>query len=218
MKFFVDTGDINEIRDLASTGLLDGVTTNPTLIAKAGKPFIPLIEEICKVVSGPVSAEVAATDYDTMIKEGKKLSQIADNVCVKVPLTPAGLKVCKELSDAGTMVNVTLCFSAAQAILAAKAGASFISPFVGRLDDIAQDGMQLISDIVTIYNNYPEWSTEVLVASVRHPMHIVDAAIMGAHVVTCPPDVIKKLYNHPLTDKGLAAFVEDWKKTGQSIL
>lgn len=218
MKFFVDTGDINEIRDLASTGLLDGVTTNPTLIAKSGKQFLPLIKEICDVVSGPVSAEVAATDYDTMIKEGRKLAGIAENVCVKVPLTPAGLKVCKELSDDGTQVNVTLCFSAAQAILAAKAGATFISPFVGRLDDIAHDGMQLISDIVTIYGNYPEWQTEVLVASVRHPMHIIDSALMGAHVVTCPPDVIKKLYSHPLTDKGLAAFVEDWKKTGQSIL
>ena len=218
MKFFVDTGDAAEIRDLAATGLLDGVTTNPTLIAKAGKPFLPLIEEICSIVSGPVSAEVAATDYDTMIKEGKKLAAIASNVAVKVPLTPAGLKVCKELSDNGTMVNVTLCFSAAQAILAAKAGASFVSPFVGRLDDIGQDGMQLISDIVTIYNNYPEWQTEVLVASVRHPMHIVDAAMLGAGVVTCPPDVIRKLYSHPLTDKGLAAFVDDWKKTGQSIL
>lgn len=218
MKFFVDTGDINEIRDLAATGLLDGVTTNPTLIAKSGKQFIPLIEEICGVVSGPVSAEVAATDYDTMIKEGRKLAGIASNIAVKVPLTPAGLKVCKELSDNGTMVNVTLCFSAAQAILAAKAGAAFISPFVGRLDDIAQDGMQLISDIVSIYNNYPDWSTEVLVASVRHPMHIVDAAVLGADVVTCPPDVIRKLYSHPLTDKGLAAFVDDWKKTGQSIL
>lgn len=218
MKFFVDTGDINEIRDLAATGLLDGVTTNPTLIAKSGKQFIPLIEEICGVVSGPVSAEVAATDYDTMIKEGRKLAGIASNIAVKVPLTPAGLKVCKELSDNGTMVNVTLCFSAAQAILAAKAGAAFISPFVGRLDDIAQDGMQLISDIVSIYNNYPDWNTEVLVASVRHPMHIVDAAVLGADVVTCPPDVIRKLYSHPLTDKGLAAFVDDWKKTGQSIL
>lgn len=218
MKFFVDTGDINEIRDLEATGLLDGVTTNPSLIAKAGKPFIPLIEEICGIVKGPVSAEVAATDYDTMRKEGLKLSKIASNVAVKVPLTPAGLKVCKELSDNGTMVNVTLCFSPAQAILAAKAGAAFISPFVGRLDDIAHDGMQLIADIVQIYNNYPDWDTEVLVASVRHPMHIVDAATMGADVVTCPPDVIKKLYNHPLTDKGLAAFVEDWKKTGQSIL
>ncbi len=218
MKFFVDTGDIGEIRDLAATGLLDGVTTNPSLIAKSGRPFIPLIEEICAVVSGPVSAEVAATDYDTMIQEGRKLAKIAKNIAVKVPLTPAGLKVCKELSDQGTMVNVTLCFSPAQAILAAKAGASFISPFIGRLDDISHDGMQLISDIVTIYNNYPQWETEVLVASVRHPMHIVDSALIGADIVTCPPDVIRKLYQHPLTDKGLAAFVEDWKKTGQSIL
>jgi transaldolase len=218
MKFFVDTADINDIKDLAATGLLDGVTTNPTLIAKSGKQFIPLIEEICSVVKGPVSAEVASTDYETMSKEGKKLAAIADNVAVKVPLTPAGLKVCKELSDTGTMVNVTLCFSAAQAILAAKAGATFISPFVGRLDDLAQDGMQLIHDIVTIYNNYPEFYTEVLVASVRHPVHIIESAKLGADVVTCPPAVIKQLYNHPLTDKGLAAFVDDWKKTGQSIL
>jgi transaldolase len=218
MKFFVDTADINDIRDLASTGLLDGVTTNPSLIAKAGKNFLELIAEICGVVDGPVSAEVAATDYETMLKEGKKLAKIANNVTVKVPLTPAGLKVCKALSDEGTMVNVTLCFTPAQAILAAKAGASFISPFVGRLDDISTDGMALIADIVTIYNNYPEWNTEVLVASVRHPMHIIESAKMGAHVVTCPPDVIRKLYSHPLTDKGLAAFVDDWKKTGQSIL
>lgn len=218
MKFFVDTGDINEIRDLASTGLLDGVTTNPSLIAKAGKPFIPLIEEICSVVSGPVSAEVAATDYETMRLEGLKLSKVAPNVAVKVPLTPAGLKVCKELSDNGTMVNVTLCFTPMQALLAAKAGASFISPFVGRLDDISYDGMQLIADIMTIYENYPNFQTEVLVASVRHPVHILEAARLGADVMTCPPDVIRKLYQHPLTDKGLAAFVEDWKKTGQSIL
>ncbi len=218
MKFFVDTGDISEIRDMAATGLLDGVTTNPSLIAKAGKPFIPLIEEICGVVQGPVSAEVAATDFDTMLKEGKKLAGIAKNVAVKVPLTPAGLKVCKILSDGGTMVNVTLCFSALQALLAAKAGATFISPFVGRLDDIGQDGMQLIADIVTIYENYPNFQTEVLVASVRHPIHILESARLGADVVTCPPDVIRKLYSHPLTDKGLAAFVEDWKKTGQSIL
>lgn len=218
MKFFVDTGDIAEIRDLASTGLLDGVTTNPSLIAKAGKPFIPLIEEICGVVSGPVSAEVAATDYETMRLEGLKLSKIAPNVAVKVPLTPAGLKVCKELSDNGTMVNVTLCFTAMQALLAAKAGATFISPFVGRLDDISYDGMQLIADIMTIYENYPNFQTEVLVASVRHPVHILEAARLGADVMTCPPDVIRKLYHHPLTDKGLAAFVEDWKKTGQSIL
>ena len=218
MKFFVDTADINDIKDLAATGLLDGVTTNPSLIAKSGKQFLPLIEEICSVVKGPVSAEVASTDYETMSKEGKKLAAIADNVAVKVPLTPAGLKVCKELSDNGTMVNVTLCFSAAQAILAAKAGATFISPFVGRLDDLAQDGMQLIHDIVTIYNNYPEFYTEVLVASVRHPVHIIESAKLGADVVTCPPAVIKQLYNHPLTDKGLAQFVDDWKKTGQSIL
>lgn len=218
MKFFVDTADLDEIKDLASTGLLDGVTTNPTLVMKSGKPFIPLIEEICKVVSGPVSAEVASTDYDTMWKEADKLRQIADHVAVKVPLTPAGLKVCKRLSDEGTMVNVTLCFSAAQAILAAKAGAAFISPFVGRLDDIGSDGLTLIQDIVGIYDNYPDFQTEVLVASVRHPMHIIESAKIGAHVVTCPPSVIRQLYNHPLTDKGLAAFVEDWKKTGQSIL
>lgn len=218
MKFFVDTADIAEIRDLAATGLLDGVTTNPSLVMKAGKPFIPLIEEICSIVSGPVSAEVAATDFDTMMKEGLKLAKIAPNVAVKVPLTPAGLKVCKTLSDQGTMVNVTLCFSAAQALLAAKAGASFISPFVGRLDDIGTDGLALIAEIMQIYESYADFETEVLVASVRHPMHIVEAAKMGAHVATCPPNVIRQLYNHPLTDKGLAAFVEDWKKTGQTIL
>lgn len=218
MKFFVDTADTKEIADLASTGLLDGVTTNPSLVAKAGKNFLELVAEICKLVEGPVSAEVGSTDYETMLKEGKKLAKIAKNVAVKVPLTPAGLKVCKALSDEGTMVNVTLCFSAAQAILAAKAGASFISPFVGRLDDVGTDGLRLIEEIVTIYNQYPDFKTEVLVASVRHPIHITESAKMGAHVVTCPPDVIRKLYNHPLTDKGLAAFVDDWKKTGQSIL
>lgn len=218
MKFFVDTADLNDIRDLESTGLLDGVTTNPSLIAKSGKKFIPLIEEICKIVKGPVSAEVAATDYATMRKEAEVLRRIADNVAVKVPLTPDGLRVCKELSDDGTMVNVTLCFSAAQALLAAKAGAAFISPFVGRLDDISFNGLELIADIVTIYENYDYFDTEVLVASVRNPIHIVESAKMGAHVATCPPAVIRQLYNHPLTDKGLAAFVEDWKKTGQSIL
>lgn len=217
MKFFVDTADIDEIKDLAATGLLDGVTTNPSLIKKAGKDFIPLIEEICDVVSGPVSAEVAATDYETMRKEAEVLRKIADHVAVKVPLTPAGLKVCKELSDDGTMVNVTLCFSPAQALLAAKAGAAFISPFVGRLDDISQDGLTLIQDICLIYDNY-DFDTEILVASIRHPLHIIESAKMGAHVMTSPPDVIRKLYHHPLTDKGLAAFVEDWKKTGQSIL
>lgn len=218
MKFFVDTADVNEIKELADTGLLDGVTTNPSLIAKAGRDFIPLIEEICGIVDGPVSAEVAATDYETMRKEAEVLRKIADNVAVKVPLTPAGLKVCKELSDGGTMVNVTLCFSAAQALLAAKAGATFISPFVGRLDDISQDGLNLIAEIVQIYDNYADIETEVLVASVRSPMHIVESAKMGAHVMTGPASVIHQLYKHPLTDKGLDAFVADWAKTGQSIL
>jgi transaldolase len=218
MKFFVDTADIAEIKDLAATGLLDGVTTNPSLVAASGKNFLKLIEEVCAVVKGPVSAEVAATDYATMLKEGQKLAKIAKNVCVKVPLTPDGLKVCKALHDNGTQVNVTLCFSAAQAILAAKAGATFISPFVGRLDDIGQDGMALIRDIVQIYKAYPALKTEVLVASVRHPVHLVEAAKMGAHVATIPPKVIRQLYSHPLTDKGLAAFVADWQKTGQTIL
>ena len=218
MKFFVDTADIAEIKDLAATGLLDGVTTNPSLVAQSGKNFLKLIEEVCHVVKGPVSAEVAATDYEKMLKEGQKLAKIAKNVAVKVPLTPDGLKVCKALSDAGTMVNVTLCFSAAQAILAAKAGAAFISPFVGRLDDVGMDGMLLIRDIVQIYKAYPAIKTEVLVASVRHPIHLVEAAKMGAHVATIPPKVIRQLYSHPLTDKGLAAFVADWQKTGQSIL
>ena len=218
MKFFVDTADLNDIQELENSGMLDGVTTNPSIIAKSGREFIPLIKEICDIVKGPVSAEVASTDYDTMRKEADKLAAIADNVAVKVPLTPAGLQVCKELTDQGTMVNVTLCFSVGQAILAAKAGATFVSPFVGRLDDICTDGLQLIADIVNVYNNYPEFNTEVLVASVRSPMHITESAKMGAHVATCPASVIRQLYNHPLTDKGLAAFVEDWKKTGQSIL
>ncbi len=218
MKFFADTSDLDAIKDLSHCGMLDGVTTNPSIIAKSGKEFIPLIKEICKICDGPVSAEVASTDYDTMMKEGEKLHKIAENIAVKVPLTEAGLKVCKNLTDNGTMVNVTLCFSPMQALLAAKAGASFISPFVGRLDDIGQDGMDLIADILNIYDNYPQYDTEVLVASIRHPEHILQSARLGADVVTCPPDVIKKLYQHPLTDKGLAAFVEDWKKTGQSIL
>ncbi|TNE29055.1 MAG: fructose-6-phosphate aldolase [Alphaproteobacteria bacterium] len=218
MKFFVDTADFDDIKELQETGLIDGVTTNPSLIAKSGREFLPLIKEICAIVDGPVSAEVAATDYETMLKEGRKLAKIADNVAVKVPLTPDGLKVCKALSDEGTMVNVTLCFSASQAILAAKAGAAFISPFVGRLDDLSQDGLQLIEDIVEIYDNYPEFTTEVLVASIRNPNHIVESAKMGAHVATIPPQVIRQLYKHPLTDKGLADFVADWQKTGQSIL
>ncbi|MEA1650136.1 fructose-6-phosphate aldolase [Nitrospirillum sp. BR 11164] len=219
MKFFVDTADINDIRELASTGLLDGVTTNPSLVAKSGhSSFIDLIAEICDVVKGPVSAEVASTDFETMLKEGKHLSKIAPNVAVKVPLTPAGLKVCHHLSQEGTMVNVTLCFSAAQAILAAKAGATFVSPFVGRLDDMGQDGLSLIEEIVTIYDNYPDFTTEVLVASIRNPIHVTQSAKMGAHVATMPASVIRQLFNHVLTDKGLAQFVADWAKTGQTIL
>jgi len=218
MKFFADTSDIDEIKDLAEYGLLDGVTTNPSIIAKSGREFIPLIKEICNICNGPVSAEVASTDYATMRKEADVLRNIADNVAIKVPLTQAGIKTCKELSDEGTMVNVTLCFSPGQALLAAKAGAAFISPFVGRLDDICYQGLDLIAEILTIYDNYPQYDTEVLVASIRNPMHIIESAKMGAHVITAPPKVIKALYNHPLTDKGLAAFVADWAKTGQSIL
>ncbi|WP_029011038.1 fructose-6-phosphate aldolase [Azospirillum halopraeferens] len=218
MKFFVDTADIAEIRDLADTGLLDGVTTNPSLVAKSGRKFLDLVAEICEVVNGPVSAEVAATDFETMLAEGRHISKISQRIAVKVPLTPAGLKVCKILSSEGHMVNVTLCFSPAQAILAAKAGATFVSPFVGRLDDVGQDGMGIIADICEIYRNYSHFRTEVLVASIRNPMHIVKAARLGAHVVTAPPAVLKQLFNHPLTEKGLAQFVEDWKKTGQTIL
>ncbi|MGE0419167.1 MAG: fructose-6-phosphate aldolase [Acetobacteraceae bacterium] len=216
MKFFVDTADTAEIRSLAASGLLDGVTTNPSLVAKSGKKFVDVIAEICGIVSGPVSAEVAAVDYDGMIREAEVLRKIAKNVTIKVPLTPDGLRACRRLSDEGTMVNVTLCFSAAQALLAAKAGASFISPFVGRLDDIGQDGMALIADIMAIYRNYP-FKTEVLVASVRHPMHVVEAAKLGAHVATVPPSTLRALFGHPLTDKGLAAFLADWAKTGQTI-
>jgi transaldolase len=218
MKFFIDTADIAEIRDLAATGLVDGVTTNPTLVAKTGRNFIDVVREICAVVAGPVSAEVAATDYATMLAEGRKLAKLARNVTVKVPLTPDGLKACRALSSEGTMVNVTLCFSAAQALLAAKAGATFISPFVGRLDDVGSDGMSLIRDIVQIYRNYAGLKTEVLVASIRHPMHVVEAAKMGAHVGTLPPSVLRQMFQHPLTDKGLAAFLADWTRTGQSIL
>ncbi len=218
MKFFVDTADLTEIRDLAETGLLDGVTTNPSLIAKSGARILDVIAEICSIVDGPVSAEVAATDHATMLKEGRRLAKIAPNVAVKVPLTVDGLKTCRALAEEGTMVNVTLCFSPSQAILAAKAGASFISPFVGRLDDLSQDGMGLISDIVQIYRQYDAITTEVLVASIRHPIHLVESAKMGAHVATLPPNVIRQLYNHPLTDKGLDAFLKDWAATGQSIL
>ena len=218
MKFFVDTADVDEIRDLAATGLLDGVTTNPSLVAKSGRRFLEVIREICEVVDGPVSAEVAATDHPTMLSEGRKLAQLAGNVAVKVPLTPDGLKTCRALADDGVMVNVTLCFSASQSILAAKAGAAFVSPFIGRLDDISRDGMGLIEDIRLIYDNYETFATEILVASVRSPNHVAEAAKLGADVATIPPGVLRQLFNHPLTDKGLDAFLADWASTGQSIL
>jgi transaldolase len=218
MKFFIDTAELSEIRDLAATGLVDGVTTNPSLVAKSGRNFLDVIAEICAVVRGPVSAEVTALDAPTMLAEGRKLARIAKNVAVKVPLTPDGLKACRTLADEGTMVNVTLCFSAAQAILAAKAGATFVSPFVGRLDDIGSSGMDLIRDIISVYRNYPAFRTEILVASIRHPMHVVEAAKLGAHVGTLPPAVLRQMFVHPLTEKGLNAFLADWKKTGQSIL
>jgi len=217
MKFFVDTADIAEIRELEATGLLDGVTTNPSLIHKSGRKFLEVIEEICAIVPGPVSAEVVALDHETMMKEAAVLRKIADNVTVKVPLTVDGLKTCKALSEDGCMVNVTLCFSANQALLAAKAGATFISPFVGRHDDNGLDGIQLISDIRLIYDNYG-FETEILAASLRHPIHVLECAKIGADVITAPPAVIKSLFNHVLTDKGLAQFSKDWEATGQSIL
>jgi transaldolase len=217
MKFFVDTADTAEIKSLAASGLLDGVTTNPTLMSKTGRKFQEVLKEICSVVPGPVSAEVAATEFEGIMAEAKVLRAIAKNITVKVPLTPDGLRACRALTQDGAMVNVTLCFSAAQAILAAKAGATFVSPFIGRLDDIGENGMTLIADIVTIFRNYDYFKTEVLVASVRNPMHVVEAAKLGAHVATVPPAILRQLFNHPLTDKGLAAFLADWAKTGQQI-
>lgn len=216
MKFFADTAEISEIRELAQTGLLDGVTTNPSLVQKSGRNFHDVVKEITSVVSGPVSAEVVALDYDGMIREAEVLRKIADNIAVKVPLTPAGLKACKSLSSDGAMVNVTLCFSPAQALLAAKAGATFISPFVGRQDDVGFDGMELIADIRLIYDNY-DFPTQILVASVRSPMHVVDAAKIGADVMTAPPKIIWQLFKHPLTDVGIASFLKDWESTGQKI-
>ncbi len=216
MKFFVDTADTADIADLAATGLLDGVTTNPTLIAKAGKDFIDVTREICALVDGPVSAEVVALDHAGMMREAEILRKIADNVCIKVPLTIDGLKTCKALTSEGTKVNVTLCFSANQALLAAKAGASFISPFVGRHDDNGFDGMDLIRDIRLIYDNYA-FETEILVASIRHGVHVLESAKIGADVITAPPAVIKGLFKHVLTDKGIEGFLADWAKTGQKI-
>jgi transaldolase len=217
MKFFVDTADTAEIRSLAASGLLDGVTTNPSLMAKTGKKFQDVLADICAAVPGPVSAEVAATEYDGMMAEARVLRAIAKNITVKVPLTPDGLRACRHLTDDGAMVNVTLCFSAAQAILAAKAGATFVSPFIGRLDDVGEHGMGLIADIMTIFRNYSYFKTEVLVASVRSPMHVVEAAKLGAHIATVPPAVLRLLFNHPLTEKGLVTFLADWAKTGQQI-
>jgi len=217
MKFFVDTADFNEIRELSETGLLDGVTTNPSLVAKAGRDFKELIADICKVVPGPVSAEVASTDYDGMVAEGERLAQIAQNVVIKLPLTLAGLKACKHFTDQGIKTNVTLCFSPNQALLAAKVGATYISPFIGRLDDINLDGMELIENIRQIYDNYA-FSTEILAASIRTANHVTQAALAGADVATMPPAVIRKLAEHPLTKSGLETFSADWKSTGQSIL
>jgi transaldolase len=217
MKFFVDTADVNEIKDLAATGLLDGVTTNPSLVAKAGRDFKEIIAEIAAIVPGPVSAEVAATDYAGMLKEGRTLAKIAKNVTIKVPLTMDGLKACKALSSEGTMVNVTLCFSANQALLAAKAGATFVSPFIGRLDDIGLNGMDVIREIRTIYDNYQDLTTDILAASIRTVNHVKEAALIGADVATIPPAILKALVKHPLTDAGLATFLADWKKTGQTI-
>jgi len=216
MKFFADTAEIAEIRELAEAGLVDGVTTNPSLIHKSGRNFLEVVREIAGVVPGPVSAEVVALDYDGMMREAEVLRKIAENIAIKVPLTPAGLKACKALTSDGSMVNVTLCFSAAQALLAAKAGATFISPFVGRLDDVGFDGMALIADIRLIYDNY-DFRTEILVASVRHPMHVVEAAKIGADVMTAPPKIIWQLFKHPLTDAGIASFLKDWEATGQKI-
>ena len=217
MKFFVDTADIGDITELAATGLLDGVTTNPSLIHKSGRQFLEVIAEIAALVDGPVSAEVVAEDTDGMLREAAKLLTLGENIAIKLPLTFAGLRACKTLSDDGVMVNVTLCFSATQALLAAKAGAAFISPFVGRHDDVGFDGMLLIEDIKTIYDNYG-YDTEILVASVRHPVHVLQAAKIGADICTMPPAVIRSLINHPLTDRGLAQFAADWAKTGQAIV
>jgi len=216
MKIFVDTANLDEIKELSESGLIDGVTTNPSLVSKSNISFLELIREICLTTKGPVSAEVTAENFSDMIKEANILRKISDNIAVKVPLTADGLKCCKVLSDEDTMVNVTLCFSANQALLAAKAGATFISPFIGRLDDIGIDGMELISDILIIYDNYG-FKTEVLAASIRHPMHVLEAAKIGADVATLPPKIIKQLYHHPLTEKGLKSFLDDWKKSGQKI-
>ncbi|MCY4152619.1 MAG: fructose-6-phosphate aldolase [Aestuariivita sp.] len=217
MKFFVDTADIESIRELSEFGMVDGVTTNPSIIAKSGRHIRDVIEEICSIIKGPVSAEVAATECDTMMAEGRKLAEIASNVVIKLPLTWDGLKACRKLTDEGHMVNVTLCFSANQALLAAKAGASFVSPFIGRLDDINLDGLDLIEEIRTLYDNF-QFPTEILAASIRSANHVLHSALIGADVITAPPAVIRQLADHPLTDKGLDQFLADWKKTGHHIV
>ncbi|MDW9973040.1 fructose-6-phosphate aldolase [Sinorhizobium meliloti] len=218
MKFFVDTADIAEIRELAAAGVVDGVTTNPSLIAKTGRPIREIIKEICEAIEGPVSAEVTATEFDSMVAEGERLASIATNVAVKVPSTWDGFRACRALSEGGLKVNVTLCFSANQALLAAKAGAAYISPFIGRLDDLGLDGMEVVREIRAIYNNDKSFSTEILASSIRTPLHVKRAAMGGADVATVPPGVLRKLSNHPLTDKGLASFLADWGRSGQAIL
>ena len=216
MKFFIDTADVAEIRELNDTGLVDGVTTNPSLIMKSGRDIIDVTKEICGIVKGPVSAEVTATDYEGMMKEAKVLAKIAKNICIKLPLTMDGLKACKALTDEGHQTNVTLCFSANQALLAAKAGATYVSPFIGRLDDQGLDGMELIEEIRTIFDNY-DFKTQILAASIRTVNHVKEAALIGADVITAPPATLKALVKHPLTDKGLSDFLADWAKTGQKI-
>jgi len=218
MEFFLDSADVQEIKEFAETGLIDGVTTNPSLIAKSGRKIIEVIAEICDIISGPVSAEVTATTKDEMISEGLRLAKIASNIAIKVPLTVDGLKACKALSSEGHKVNVTLCFTASQALLAAKSGATFISPFIGRLDDISQTGRDLLIDIMDVYTNYPDLKTKILAASIRSPLHVIEAAKIGVDVVTLPAKVLKQMYQHPLTNSGLTAFLKDWQATGQSIL
>ena len=218
MEFFLDTADIDSIRELSETGLIDGVTTNPSLVAKSGKDFFTILKDISKIVSGPISAEVTALESDGMVAEGEKLAKIAKNIVIKLPLTQEGLKACTKLTQKKIKTNVTLCFSPAQALIAAKSGATYISPFVGRLDDIGENGMELIQKIKDIYSNYPKLNTKILVASVRNMEHVTQAAIIGADVVTLPPKILEELYEHPLTKKGLDAFLEDWKKTNQKII
>ena len=218
MEFFLDTADVDSIRELSETGLIDGVTTNPSLVAKSGKDFFTILKDISKIVSGPISAEVTALESNDMIAEGEKLAKIAKNIVIKLPLTQEGLKACKKLTKKKIKTNVTLCFSPAQALIAAKSGATYISPFVGRLDDIGENGMELIQKIKDIYSNYPKLNTKILVASVRNMEHVAQAAIIGADVVTLPPKILEELYDHPLTKKGLDAFLEDWKKTNQKII